>query len=236
MVDLRVVLVEPRHEGNVGAVARLLRNFGVEDFVLVRPPPLGEGAFRRAMFGADLLRRARHVETVADAVADVDWIAGTTGVATATEKRFLRLAIPPGELAKRMADVDGRVALLFGREDFGLRNEELEACDVLVTIPADPAYAILNLSHAVAILLYELRRAPPAKRPRAASGAEKEVLYRTFDDLLDAIAYPAHKRDRTRVMFRRLMGRAMPSKWEFHALMGVLGRAVKALRRLERER
>ncbi len=234
MIELCVVMVEPKYEGNVGAVARVMRNFGVTDLRLVRPCPIGEEARRRAMHGVAVLEAAKVVDSLTNAIRGVDYVAATSAVATESEKRFNRLATTPREFATRMARLEGKVALLLGREDFGLRNEELKACDMLVTIPASPEYPILNVAHAAAIVLYEVYATEaPVARPRTASGLERDKLFEAFVDLLAETDYPKHKRGRTTVMFRRLMGRAAPSKWEFHALMGVLERARKRIRRLE---
>ncbi len=228
------MVVEPKYDGNIGAIARSMRNFDVEDLVLVKPCPIGDEARRRAMHGLGILESARIVDEVSAALDGVDLIVGTSGVDTTSEKRFARLALAPRELVARIAPMGGTVALLFGREDYGLLEGELAACDLLVTIPASRAYPILNVSHAVAVILYELfafRAGTHAPRP--ASGFEKERLHQAFEALLDATEYPAHRRERTRTMFRRIMGRAVPSKWEFHALMGVFERARKRIRRLE---
>jgi len=234
MPRIRVVLVEPKSEGNVGAVARAMRNFGVDDLTLVKPCPMGAEARKRAMHGADVLEAARIVGTVEEALRGVDLVVGTSGIDTASEKRFARIAIPPRELAARIGPMDGVVALVFGREDFGLFDDELSRCDALVTIPASDEYPILNVSHAAAILLYEAFAARvPKKGARKASGLEKEKLYGALAELMSVTEYPAHKRGRTMIMFRRLLGRAVPSKWEFHALMGVLQRATKRIRKLE---
>ncbi|TLZ71285.1 MAG: RNA methyltransferase [Methanobacteriota archaeon] len=237
MRELIIVLVAPKNEGNVGAVARAMKNFGAHRLVLVDPCPIGDEARRRAMQGGEVLERAVTAASLDDALRRADLVAGTTGIATASEKKFLRIAVDPREFGERVAAADGTVAILFGREDFGLLDEELARCDLLVSIPANPEYPILNLSHAVAIVLYELFAAGRSKgRLRRASGPEKEVLHRTFGELMEATDYAPHKRARTKIMFRRLVGRAAPSKWEFHALMGVLQRAVKRIRRLERDR
>jgi tRNA/rRNA methyltransferase len=231
---IRVVLVEPKNEGNVGAVARAMKNFGVGELVLVNPCRLGPEARQRAMKGIDILEAAQEVGNLEAALKGADLLIGTSGIDTESEKRFARIAMTPRECATRVAKFEGRVALLFGREDFGLLDEELRRCDVLVKIPAFPEYPILNLSHAATILLYELFAAKATRRgKREASGVEKEKLYEAFEELLGETDYPAHKRARTQVMFRRLLGRAVPSKWEFHALMGVLQRARKRIRRLE---
>lgn len=231
---IRVVLVEPRYEGNVGAVARLIRNFGAEELVLVRPCRLGAEARKRAMHAADILDAAETTEDLGAAVRDADFVVGTSAINTASEKRFARISVTPRDLARRLATMDGLVALVFGREDYGLYDSELAVCDLLVTIPASSVYPILNVSHAATIVLYELFAAKaPKRRPRPASGLEKEKLHNALTDLLRATDYPAHKDARTRIMFRRLMGRAVPSKWEFHALMGVFQRATKRIKRLE---
>ena len=235
MARIRVILVEPKNEGNVGAVARAMRNFGAADLVLVNPCPIGDEARKRAMHGAGILETAKTVDSLDTAIDGVDFLAGTSGIDTRSEKRFARISVGARDLAARVAPVQGTVALAFGREDFGLLEEELARCDLLVTIPATDEYPILNLSHAVAIVLYELFAARPSKRGRReASGFEKVKLHEAFAALLEATDYPDHKRARTKVMFRRLMGRAVPSKWDFHALMGVFQRATKRIERLER--
>jgi tRNA/rRNA methyltransferase len=234
---IRVVLVEPKNEGNVGAVARAMKNFGVEELVLVRPCRLGGEARKRAMHGVDILAAAKTVADLESAVNRADLIVGTSGVNTLSEKRFARIAMTPRDLASRIERTHGTVALLLGREDFGLLDDELLRCDVLVTIPASEEYPILNVSHAAAILLYEVfGSTAPRRNTRTSSGLEKEKLHGALSDLLDATEYPVHKKTRTKVMFRRLVGRAIPSKWEFHALMGVFQRATKRIRRLEKDR
>ena len=131
-----------------------------------------------------------------------------------------------------MAGVKGEVALVFGREDYGLYNDELELADALVNIPAGDEYPIMNLSHAVAVVLYELFQPSASRiRPVTAAPVEKEKLNEFFDDLLDAIDYPAHRRANTKLMWRRMMGRAVPTKWEFYTLAGVIKDAAKGARR-----
>ena len=236
MPTFRVVLVEPKNEGNVGAVARAMKNFGVAELVLVNPCRLADESRQRAMRGIEVLESARTVGDLDAALKGTDLIIGTSGVDTKSEKRFARISLTPREAASRVAKKDGRIALLFGREDFGLLDDELRRCDLLVTIPASEEYPILNLSHAVTILLYELLGAGAMKHGRReASGMEKEKLHEAFKSLLAVTNYPVHKRARTQVMFRRLIGRAVPTKWEFHALMGAIQRATKRIHRLERK-
>ena len=237
MREVVVVLVGPKNEGNIGAVARAMKNFGARRLVLVDPCPIGDEARKRAMHGVEILDTARTAPSLQAALKGADLVAGTTGIATMSEKKFLRISVTPREFAERISAMAGTLAIVFGREDFGLLDEELEVCDLLVSIPAHPQYPVLNLSHATAIILYEVFSSGRSKqRTREASGREKEVLHRALAELLDATDYPSHKKWRTKVMFRRLVGRAVPSKWEFHALMGVLRGATKRIQRLERDR
>ncbi|MCU0852539.1 MAG: RNA methyltransferase [Thermoplasmata archaeon] len=228
MPQFRVVFVEPLNDGNVGAVARAMENFGLKELVLVRPCAIGEEATKRAMHGIDILKNATTVYDDAEALKGVDFVAATSGVSTSNEKNFSRIALTPREFAAKVKDSQGKIALLFGREDFGLEKELIKRCDFLVSIPANPAYSILNISHAAAIVFYELFAAGVVKwEPRVAGEVEKEKLFEYFSMLLDATDYPPHKKEKTKVMFRRLIGRSVPSTWEFHTLMGVIDGAVK---------
>jgi len=136
VAQFRVVLVEPLNDGNVGAIARSMRNFGLEELVLVRPCVLGEEATKRAMHGIDILKRARTVYTDEEATNDVDFVAATSGVDTVNEKHFARISLSPREFAEKVKDSDSRIALMFGREDFGLPKENIKKSDFLITIPA----------------------------------------------------------------------------------------------------
>ena len=228
MPHFRVVLVEPLNDGNIGAVARSMKNLGLEELVLVRPCAVGEEALKRAMHGIDVLKEAKTVYSEDEALKDVDFVAATSGVDTISEKKFPRISTTPRAFAEKIKDADGTIALVFGREDFGLDNELIKRSDFLITIPANPKYSILNISHAVSIVLYELFVTGFVKiEPRTTSDLEKEKLYEYFDMLLDVTDYPAYKREKTKVMFRRLIARSVPSVWEFHTLMGVFDGAIK---------
>lgn len=227
MPHFRVVLIEPLNDGNIGAVARAMKNFGIEDLVLVRPCAVGEEATKRAMHGLDVLKNARTVYSEEEALKGVDFVAATSGIDTISEKKFPRISMTPRAFAEKMKGADGRVALLFGREDFGLDNELIKKSDFLITIPANPKYSVLNISHAASIVLYELFVSGFVKvEPRSTGNVEREKLYEFFGTLLDVIDYPEYKKEKTKVMFRRLIARSVPSVWEFHTLMGVLDGAI----------
>ena len=124
--------------------------------------------------------------------------------------------------------------LFFGREDYGLFNEEIAACDVMIRILTSESYPSLNLSHSVGLVLYSLyvKKNFPTKKKRKIGKIEKKKLFEFFSELLEEIDYPKHKKEKTKIMFRRVMGRSMPSKWEYHTLMGVFNKTLEKLRKL----
>jgi len=218
------------HEGNVGAVARAMANFGFSELWMVDPCPLTEEAYKRAKHAGDVLRTATVVGTFEEAVRGCSLVVGTSGIVTVGEKHFVRIPESARGFAEKTKDHDGTIALVFGPEDLGLTQQQLEKCDLLVHIPSHDDYPTLNLSHAVSIVLYELFQArTPVTAPRPASEEERELLFDFFHQLLEAIDYPEFRREKTEVMFRRMMGRAVPTKWEFYTIMGVLSDAVKKL-------
>jgi tRNA/rRNA methyltransferase len=164
---IRFVLVRPRVPENVGAAARVLRNFGHDDWVLVDPERLDLDVARRMAVGAeDLLDAVRVVPTLDEAVADCALVVGT-------ESRRLRGRPPlePEALAAKVRDSEpgGRTAVVFGGERDGLRAGELARCDALSRIPSRPPQPSLNLAQAVAVYAFALR--PAARAPRGAGGA-----------------------------------------------------------------
>ncbi len=232
MVEFRIVLVGPKFPGNVGAIARSMANFGLRDLVLVNPScMLDDDAFRRAKHGSFILDNVRTVSTMDEALDDCFLVVGTSGITTKGDSNYTRIPVPVREFAEQCRGYQEKIAFVFGREDIGLLQEELEQCDVLITVPTSDEFPILNLSHAATIVMYEMyqsenvpRKTNPAKRE------QKERLFQTFDDLMEEVHYPPQRRNGTRVMFRRMMGRSIPSEYEFRTIMGVLGDAVRILR------
>ncbi len=235
MPEFRIVLVEPKIEGNVGAVARVMANFGLRDLILVNPCSVGDEAYRRAKHGRSILADCETARTLAEALGGAGLAVGTTGISTTNERAYHRHALTPRRAREKLSEFGGKVALVFGREDYGLLNAELARIDLLVHIPCRSPYPVMNLSHAAAILFYELSGAGDetlGPGTELASGLEREKLVEAFQELLETTGYPRHKRRKTQVMFRRLMGRSLATRPEFHAFMGALRRASKAFRRL----
>jgi tRNA/rRNA methyltransferase len=226
-----VVLVRPKEDGNVGAVARVARNFGAERLVLVAPrAALGPEARRRSMGGLPILRSAITVSTFERAVDEADLVVGTTDLSTGRSTAYLRRSVSPERLGELIRPLVGRVAIVFGPEDNGLSRTELARCDLLVHIPARREFPTLNLSHAAGIVLYAVHRGrgtedpetTPAPEVLALNGKEKELFLVRLEELLARSGYPAHKRRGLILLFRRVLGRATPTEAEHRMLLGLL--------------
>lgn len=234
MPELVVILVEPLYQGNIGAVARAMMNFGVKDLRIVGDVTIEEEARQRAVHAQDVLNNAQFFGTMVDAISDLTMIAGTTGIAPGNEKRHLRSHMELETFAENIVGFDEAVGLVFGREDLGLLNTELEHCDIIVTIPTSDEYPIMNLSHAVTAVLYHIhillrKQDPGDNKKREATAHETELLFDRIRAVLIRIEYPEHKIDNTSIMLRRMLGRSFVSKWEYHTLMGILSRIERSL-------
>ncbi|HXW67613.1 MAG TPA: TrmH family RNA methyltransferase [Thermoplasmata archaeon] len=227
---IELVLVRTKEDGNVGATARVAKNFGAERLALVAPrAPLGAEARRRSMAGLPLLRAARRFRTVAEALDGIDLVVGTTDLSTGRSTAYLRRSVSPERLGEMLVPVEGRVALLLGPEDNGLSREELGRCDVLVHVPARREFPTLNVSHAAAIVLYAIHRAKGTADPETTpaplllglDGREKELFLARVGELLARIGYPAHKRKGLILLFRRVLGRSTPTEAEYRMMLGL---------------
>jgi TrmH family RNA methyltransferase len=235
--QVRVVLVEPSHPGNIGAAARAMKTMGLERLVLVRPAgyPSAE-ATARASRADDILYHARRVDSLIEAVADCALILGTS----ARERHLAWPELAPRDAARQAAAAAARapVALVFGREHSGLTNAELDHCSYLVRIPTSPAYSSLNLAAAVQVLAYELRlaalecapgtvdREHGARPGELVSAGEMDGLLRHLERTATAVGFlhPARPGRFLRRM-RRLFQRAGLERTEMQILRGLL-RAV----------
>lgn len=233
MVVYSVILVNPKTPGNIGAIARLMRNFSIDELYLIDPPSLDDEAYTRAMHAKDVLDDAHICEKLKDCLNNFDLLVGTSGIHTEKEKKFLRKAETPENLAESTKDFEGEVGLMFGREDQGLSNEELRNCDKLVRILTSEDYPIMNLSHAVSIVLYEIFKEVEdfdlVPKDKMSSEGDRDRLIEYFTNIMDSIDYPDHKKEKTEIMFRKIIGRAMITKWEYHRLMGVFSQIKKKL-------
>jgi tRNA/rRNA methyltransferase len=226
----RVVLVRPRIAANLGATARVMRNMGLRDLVLVAPEcdPLDPRALLLATHGEPILHQARIVEDFGAAVADCALVAGTSA---RTGGIFRRQSVgSPAEIVPTLLDAlaAGPVALVFGPEPSGLTNEEVTRCHYLIHIPTDPGYPALNLAQAVAICLYELRSGwlqdeMPLPDPAPATPFEaQEQMFRRLRTALEEIHFLyGPKADPLMHALRHLLGRARLTPMEVDLLNGL---------------
>jgi TrmH family RNA methyltransferase len=245
--NIRVVLVNTSHPGNIGGAARAMKNMGLSRLVLVQPRDFPSAdAVARAAGAVDILDNARIVGSLEEALDGCGLVLGTS----ARNRHIPWPLLDPRECAAAcMEQVEqaGEVALVFGREDSGLSNDELQRCHFHVHIPSDPEFSSLNLATAVQVLTYEVRMAwlaaqgQPTKMAKLETHAEQSSLPVTADELERFYAHmestlvqigfhdpenPRHLMPR----LRRLYGRSNISKLEMNILRGILTETQKAAR------
>jgi tRNA (cytidine32/uridine32-2'-O)-methyltransferase len=237
--NLRIVMVNTTHPGNIGAAARAMKNMCLTELVLVRPLHFpSHEATSRASGADDLLARARVVDTLAEAVFDCRIVIG----ASARLRSVQWSVLAPREAAQlaRAEAVRGPVSIVFGRESSGLSNEELDLCTHLVHIATNPEYSSLNVAMAIQVLSYELMLASgkgtggAEERPQLASNAEMEGFFGHLEQALEEIGFTHGQRaEKLLRRLRRLFHRATPDSEEVNILRGILSAAQgrKSMRR-----
>ena len=216
-MNLKVVLVEPLYQGNVGSVARSIKNFGFSDLVLVNPCELEGDARAMSSHARDVLENAVHVSSLSEAIKDSSIVIGTTGITGSKFHEHVRVpAYSPRDLKEKLSGVDGNIAVIFGREDHGFTNEELKMCDIIASIPTSDIYPVMNISHAVTVILYELSSIESWVNPMA-DALDIKLLYGHLDELLENIEYPAHKKEKTRLMLKRIFS-CSKINWKFYLI------------------
>jgi tRNA (cytidine32/uridine32-2'-O)-methyltransferase len=228
-MSIRIVLVGTTHPGNIGAVARAMKNMGLSDLALVNPRSFPhEDATARASGATDILEAAKVVTTLKDALTDCVYAAG----ASARSRALSWPSMGPRDCAERMLleARNGKVAAVFGPEKAGLDNDDLGLCHTLLSIPTNPEFSSLNLAMAVQVLTYELRMAsnldsgPVFESEVApATGEEMENFYTHLEKVFLDTGFlnPDNPRFLMRRM-RRLFIRARPDKNEVNILRGFL--------------
>ena len=227
-----VVFVEPETPGNIGFLARTMKNFGLSDLVLINPCEIENDAYYKAMHAKEVITNRRTYDSLENFIEDegIDFTVGTTGEAGGSYN-VPRIAVTPEQFAEAL-NVTGKIAVVFGREGDGLTNKEISLCDVVVSIPTHEDYPILNISHAAAIVFYELfkkEKSYPVEDLEEASTIEKNGLLDCMDEIIEKLGYPEHKSKNASLVFRRIIGRAFISGREAHTLKGTLRRINKRL-------
>ncbi|MDH4072717.1 MAG: RNA methyltransferase [Gammaproteobacteria bacterium] len=234
---VRIVLVGTTHPGNIGAVARAMKNMGFRDLVLVGPRYFPhEDATARAAGAEDVLDNARVVDTLEEALAGCHFAAGASARSRAIEWQTMEVR----ECARRVVveSAAGDVAVVMGPEKSGLSNEHLDRCQVLLSIPTDPDFSSLNLAMAVQVICYELRLAsmetPEAQAPKVppATAEEMEYFYRHLETVLTDSGFLDPDNPRTLMRrLRRLFIKSAPDRNEINILRGILTAFERSLER-----
>ncbi|WP_462164712.1 tRNA (cytosine(32)/uridine(32)-2'-O)-methyltransferase TrmJ [Pseudoalteromonas xiamenensis] len=228
--DIRIVLVNTSHSGNIGSVARAMKTMGLSKLYLVDPAcEVDSHASALAAGATDVLGASQTVATLQEAIADCSLVIGTS----ARSRTLSWPMVEPRECADKLVAeaVNGPVALVFGRENSGLTNEELQLCNYHVCIPANPEYSSLNLAMAVMTLSYEIRMSHLATQDKVIE--EDDVRYPTqqqmdlfFEHLEKTLNETGFiiKQHPGIVMtrLRRLFTRARPEDQELNILRGIL--------------
>ncbi len=241
---LRIVLIEPSHPGNIGAVARAMKTMGLERLFLVNPKCLPSAeATARAAGADDILHAATRCRSLGAALAGCTWVAGASA-------RARHIGWPEIDARQCAAQVRARVAhaevaLVFGRESSGLANADLDQCHAVVRIPANPAFGSLNLAAAVQILGYEVALALPAGDAPGGGQApvctpahvpvtteQMDGLYTHLAQALSEIGYYDERAPRLLMRrLRKMFNRLEPDNAELNILRGILSAAQQAARR-----
>ncbi len=226
--NIHIVLVEPQHPGNIGAAARAMKNMGLSKLVLVRPVPFRTPeAYGMAHLSGEILDSASVVDTLEEALRGKALVVGTTARRGKRRGPFH----PVDEAVRRILEVaqGHQVAVLFGREDRGLLNEELRYCQMLVTLPTAVPQPSLNLAQAVLLFAYELLRArkPPPRQPLPdlASFEDLERMYARIERALTHIGFIHRNTPQTFMRsVRRVFGRAGLEKRDVYVILKICER------------
>ncbi|WP_026377227.1 tRNA (cytosine(32)/uridine(32)-2'-O)-methyltransferase TrmJ [Aestuariibacter salexigens] len=236
--NIRIILVNTSHTGNIGSAARAMKTMGLSQLVLVDPVSEPDGKSSALAAGAgDVLANAKIVPTLQEAISDCGLVIGTS---MKTRSHDVPTMVPR-ECAEKLLDEVGSypVALIFGRENNGLSNEELRLCHFHVYIPANPDYSSLNLAAAVQTLCYEIRMAflargeqhPEQDSPYPLS-EDLERFYTHLEQTLQKTNFiiPQHP-GMVMVKLRRLFNRARPESVELNILRGILTSIDKSIQK-----
>ncbi|OED40307.1 tRNA (cytosine(32)/uridine(32)-2'-O)-methyltransferase TrmJ [Endozoicomonas sp. (ex Bugula neritina AB1)] len=230
--NIRIILINTFHPGNIGSAARAMKTMGLSDLWLVTPQSFPAPEANSMAAGAlDVLRSAKVVNSLDEAIANCSMVVGTS--ARNRTHTFSRPMLEADECAQKMiAESEQKpVALVFGQETMGLTNAELEKCHFHTIIDANPEYPVLNVASAIQILCYELRKAEQRLEPQHDNEAEEyplqrelEMFYQHLEETLTDVNFIV-KQHPGLVMsrLRRFFNRARPESKELNMLRGILG-------------
>ncbi len=219
---INIILVEPETPGNIGAVARAIKNFGFENLYLINPKcnHLSKESIDRASHAKDILLNAKTISF--NELQKFDYKIATTSE-LGTDYNIPRSPIKPSEL-KKIIKPKTNIALVFGRESSGLNNKEIQQMDFIMTIPTSKKYPSMNLSHAVAITLYELHQKENiTSHITPATEKELKQIQKMFNQILDKTEFKTkEKKETQKKVWKRIFSKSFMTKRESFAVMGLL--------------
>lgn len=229
--NIRIVLVETSHSGNIGSAARAMKTMGLSNLYLVSPKSVDEQSIALAAGADDVLQNAKIVDTFEQAIEDCSLVIGTS----ARLRHLQSTLIEPRECADKACAHQGQVAIVFGRERVGLTNEELLKCHYHLNIPANPEYSSLNLAMAVQLVSYEMRMAFLAKGKTENTLSIIENIYPTTQEIEYFLMHTEQvykslgfiQNQGVMQKLRRLYNRSFLEKNELNILHGMLSAVEK---------
>ncbi len=239
--DLDIVLVGINHPGNLGAVCRTMLNHGFTNMTLVAPECSvdDEEARNRAKHAGSILDSARIVDSLDEACENASLVVGTSGKREVGAKILKRHFLLPWDFAERIRNLEGRVCLVFGEEGKGLSTEDLDRCDLLLTLPTWEGYPIANLSQAVGHCVYELHRdrvlngeqVMGVNTTRALTPGLRQILKQSIDEFAHSL--DSDKNELVADVIDRVVMRGLPIDAEAERMIGAIVQATTALQKLE---
>ena len=231
----RFILVRTEYEMNLGSAASLMANFGQSPLYLVQPDcMIGFTAKMYAKHAGNLLDKAVVCSTLAQATKGCTLVVGTTGVLRRhadAMRHPLMLEEFREKISAQKWKAGNTIAILFGSEGNGLTESELRACDTLITIPTVHRYPVMNLSHALSVVLYALcgQKKKLSHIREAASVGERQALLDTFTRLMARYSARIRDKEKTKLAFVRVLGRALPDQLETRGMLAVLRQTLEEL-------
>lgn len=231
---LCIILVKPQFDGNIGAVARSMLNFGITELRVVGiSTDWSDETRNRAKHAQIVLDNAKSFESISKATFDCSLTVGTSGKREFGSKTIFRHFIEPEELPKRLHTTDGKVALVFGPEGIGLLNEELQKCDIFVSVPTWEGYPIMNLSHAVTVLCYSwFINADFIPEQRLLKPELNIQLKKEIHRLVTVMPIKDHTRKGVEDTLIRVIMRGLPKDDEIHRILGVIKDSANAFEKI----
>ena len=242
LANVRIILFEPREPGNIGSVARVVKGMGLSQLYLVNPVPFRDvdAAWYMAHGAKDILENCHVVPELKDALDGIQYLVGTTH-----RRRDVRLPqpVPAREAAETIATIsqDKPVALLFGREDFGLSTDQMSLCQLTASVPMATKNPSLNLAQAVQIFVYEvftasLNEYPPTEIDHAEVNALEE-FYGRVTRLLDKVGMSPYNREWETYLksLRRVFSRAPLEARDIATLDMIFSTTFRYIERLEKK-